>query len=641
MRWTLFTIMLVVVGCSAPVKPPNKFSDNDLIKIYDLKDRRSTDSLLNYFLKAENPIYRRATALAFGSIQDSVASRELGNLLLEDPDAEVRRNAAFALGQTGGFLAVSALIPSLEGKERSVVREVLEALGKAANRDDIQILSDFITTDTLLEEGQAWGFYQLALRKKADSSITKRATEFLRPSHSFQTRLAAAHFFGRSSKIAGTGFEENLINAALHDTRMEVRMASVNGFRHLEASKALPALKGISKGDNDYRVRVNAVRACQNFPAETQDVVFGALKDSVEIVQVAAAEFSRNNPDRKFSKRISVEISESKSERVKANLYATLFKSAPQDGSILEDVTRIYPSASTYFKAGLLSALGEAMSPLDQKAFAFLSQELLKEASEKVLLTTAASAIVSINRNATTTIPKRNFLKIYEQAIGQGDAGVIGIICSVLTNESLHYEKEIGDISFLKNAKAGLTLPKDIESLQPLEEAIAYLEGRPKPAPLKNQFNHPIDWKLVKTIPTDQEVEITTTKGAIVLRMLVEESPGSVANFVELVNKKYFDGKFFHRVVPNFVIQTGCNRGDGFGSENYSIRSEFSLTRYSNGSVGMASAGKDTEGTQWFITHSPTPHLDGKYTIFAEVMKGMEAVHRMDVGDKILEARMK
>jgi cyclophilin family peptidyl-prolyl cis-trans isomerase len=113
-----------------------------------------------------------------------------------------------------------------------------------------------------------------------------------------------------------------------------------------------------------------------------------------------------------------------------------------------------------------------------------------------------------------------------------------------------------------------------------------------------------------------------------------------VANFVSLLNQKYFDEKYVHRMVPNFVIQTGCNRGDGYGSEPYSIRSEFSLNRYNDGSVGMASAGKDTEGTQWFVTHSPTPHLDGRYTLFANVTEGMEVVHKIQVGDKILNVRL-
>jgi len=173
-----------------------------------------------------------------------------------------------------------------------------------------------------------------------------------------------------------------------------------------------------------------------------------------------------------------------------------------------------------------------------------------------------------------------------------------------------------------------------------LEAAIAHFEGKKISAEVKNEFNHPIDWGLVKTIPKDQKVLIKTVKGDIVIQLLVEEAPGSVANFVQLVNSQYFNAKNFHRVVPNFVIQGGCNRGDGWGSEDYSIRSEFSMRRYTEGSVGMASAGKDTEGTQWFITHSPTPHLDGRYTIFAIVTEGMNVVHSMEVGDSIISVEL-
>ncbi|MTI23120.1 peptidylprolyl isomerase [Fulvivirga sp. RKSG066] len=151
----------------------------------------------------------------------------------------------------------------------------------------------------------------------------------------------------------------------------------------------------------------------------------------------------------------------------------------------------------------------------------------------------------------------------------------------------------------------------------------------------KNDFNNPIDWELIKKIPADQLVKVSTSKGDIRLKLLVNEAPGSVANFYSLAEEGYFDNKNFHRVVPNFVIQGGCNRGDGYGGENYSIRSELANIRYETGSVGMASAGKDTEGTQWFITHSPTPHLDGRYTIFAEVEEGMDVVHSMEAGDLI------
>jgi cyclophilin family peptidyl-prolyl cis-trans isomerase len=468
--------------------------------------------------------------------------------------------------------------------------------------------------------------------------ITKRAAEFLTPAHSFQTRLAAAHFFSRSQKVSGNGFQQNLIRAALDDRSSEVRMAAVNGFRHLDMAEALPSLERIYSTDRDYRVRISAVRAGQGFSDDKdRKIIFYALRDSVEVVQVAAAEALRNIAHKDLASRISTAIAEVMSPRATANLYAALLKLG-QPGALDELMTR-YPSAPPYFKSALLSALSESQPPWDQEASEFLAGEMTNQSNEKVVLTSAAAALVTLDGKAGE-LKRKDFLKAYQEAIAQGDAAVIGIICSALVNESLHYREEIKDLGFLYDAKLKLRLPRDIESLQPLEEAIAFLEGKEKPKAPKNEFNHPIDWKLVQTILSDQKVEIETTKGTIIIRLVVEESPGSVSNFVDLVNKKYFDGKFFHRVVPNFVIQTGCNRGDGYGSEDYSIRSEFGRRRYAAGSVGMASAGKDTEGTQWFITHSPTPHLDGKYTIFAEVVSGMEVVHHMEVGDRMLVVRL-
>ena len=115
----------------------------------------------------------------------------------------------------------------------------------------------------------------------------------------------------------------------------------------------------------------------------------------------------------------------------------------------------------------------------------------------------------------------------------------------------------------------------------------------------------------------------------------MEDAPGSVASFVELVRSGFYNGKSFHRVVPNFVVQGGDPRGDGWGSVDYNLRSEFADLRYGAGAVGLASAGKDTESCQWFITHAPAPHLDGRYTIFAQVVGGLEVVEKLEIGDKI------
>ncbi|HHB78518.1 MAG TPA: peptidylprolyl isomerase [Saprospiraceae bacterium] len=130
---------------------------------------------------------------------------------------------------------------------------------------------------------------------------------------------------------------------------------------------------------------------------------------------------------------------------------------------------------------------------------------------------------------------------------------------------------------------------------------------------------------------------MSTSRGDIEIMLFAEDSPGTVANFIKEARRKYYNNKTFHRVVPAFVIQGGCPRGDGYGSLGYTLRSEFFPYNYDDaGFVGMASAGNHTEGVQFFITHTATPHLDGNYTIFGKVIKGMDVVHKVGVGDQIL-----
>jgi cyclophilin family peptidyl-prolyl cis-trans isomerase len=130
---------------------------------------------------------------------------------------------------------------------------------------------------------------------------------------------------------------------------------------------------------------------------------------------------------------------------------------------------------------------------------------------------------------------------------------------------------------------------------------------------------------------------LRTNKGTIRLRLLKEDAPFTVLSFVKLVRKKFYDGLTFHRVVPDFVIQGGDPRGDGWGGPGYAIRSEFSMASFTRGAVGIASSGKDTEGCQFFITQVPAPHLDGRYTVFAKVIEGQDVVDRIQIGDTITE----
>ncbi len=134
---------------------------------------------------------------------------------------------------------------------------------------------------------------------------------------------------------------------------------------------------------------------------------------------------------------------------------------------------------------------------------------------------------------------------------------------------------------------------------------------------------------------------LTTEKGSFTIEFFPEDAPLTVDNFIKLARSNYFDGLAIHRVVPNFVVQDGDPRGDGNGGPGWQIRDEINMLPFERGAVGMALSGRDTGGSQWFVTHSPQPHLDGGYTVFGRVNEtDMKVVDNLVRGDKILSVRI-
>jgi cyclophilin family peptidyl-prolyl cis-trans isomerase len=147
---------------------------------------------------------------------------------------------------------------------------------------------------------------------------------------------------------------------------------------------------------------------------------------------------------------------------------------------------------------------------------------------------------------------------------------------------------------------------------------------------------HQADYRRAVARRTERVLAVVATdKGAFTIELLPDDAPLTVDNFVELSRRGFFNNVAFHRVVPNFVIQGGDPRGDGNGGPGYQIRCEINEVPYDRGAVGMALSGKDTGGSQWFVTHSPQPHLDGGYTVFGRVVEGMDVIDRIVRGDRI------
>jgi peptidyl-prolyl cis-trans isomerase B (cyclophilin B) len=139
-----------------------------------------------------------------------------------------------------------------------------------------------------------------------------------------------------------------------------------------------------------------------------------------------------------------------------------------------------------------------------------------------------------------------------------------------------------------------------------------------------------------------KQAVMETDKGTMKIELDPDEAPGTVANFEKLANSGFYDGLTFHRVIPNFVIQGGCPRGDGTGGPGWTIKCETdgNPRKHQRGSLSMAHAGRDTGGSQFFICHSPQPHLDGKHTVFGRVTEGLEIVDAIRHGDHMTKVRV-
>jgi len=131
------------------------------------------------------------------------------------------------------------------------------------------------------------------------------------------------------------------------------------------------------------------------------------------------------------------------------------------------------------------------------------------------------------------------------------------------------------------------------------------------------------------------QIKIQTDRGNMIIELFEDDAPNTVANMISLIEKGFYDGLNFHRVITDFMIQGGCPHGTGTGGPGYDFDDEFQSERRhdSAGILSMANAGPGTNGSQFFITHRPTPHLDGKHTIFGNVTEGLEVVHEIEQGD--------
>jgi cyclophilin family peptidyl-prolyl cis-trans isomerase/HEAT repeat protein len=626
-------LLLLLVACQKPASRStsnNPFSDEKLRRIYTLQDERNTTELIPY-LKDPNVTYRATAATAFASVQDKNSIAQLSELL-SDPEPEVRKNAAYALGQIADAAAENALLSAIDKEiEKPVRAEMFEALGKCGSEKGLAVLTYFDTPDTTIQAGQAWGLYRAQLRGALPESAYGKLAKFLSADHCRQVRLAAAQTLARSGKADLSRYSTEIQNAARTDKYFVVRSATASALGKIKSLETAEILTAIATLDPDYRVRLSAIRALKDQEYKLcREAILKALTDQNPHVKLTAAELlaTRNQEASDILKQLANQQTD---WRTRATLFGAALKATQNPESLRSEIIELYrKSANPYEKGALLAALAN-----DVNAYFFLDKETFA-AKNPVISTYGIEALSTLRKN--TAFPetlKQPFNETIQRAIASNDVALVGTAAGLLREPELNFKTAFPNFDFLKTALQKLQLPRDVETYIELQKTIAFLEEKPAPENPKTAYSHPINFQTLQKLTPKPKALIKTSKGDITFELFPQAAPGSVANFVELVEKGFYNGKNFHRVVPNFVAQGGCPRGDGWGGTDYNICSEFADLHYVEGTVGLASAGKDTESCQWFITHSVIPHLDGRYTIFAQVISGMDVVHNLQIGDKI------
>jgi cyclophilin family peptidyl-prolyl cis-trans isomerase/HEAT repeat protein len=663
----LFLAALAPFGCE-PVPDVNDsvklgaieldLRDDGVRRLYDLRDRRQTDSLVLY-LKHQDPALRYLAALSFASVRDTLAIDALAPLL-QDPVEDVRIAAAFALGQTGSARAEPLLISAFDSRDSNSLHQrfnatVLEAIGKCGTRASLRHLAAVTTyepTDTMLLLGLCRAIYRFSLRDSLEPAATALMIDYMTNTRiPERARVMAAHYFARNRNVVVDSAQmARLAPTILRTENPDIRMALARGIGNTKNRPAFDMISKVILNPQDWRVRCNLINALAGHRYDTvRSLVVPLVLDTNPHVARTAAEFfiangqakdgdfywriARDNPNLHWSARAALYHA--------SNKWLSSREEPEQKEYVSFRLKEIFgQSANPYERAACLHALAE-----NGWQYRWIHERGFRDPHPAVKTAALQALNTILNRRDFYAFfgegargVRRELYLYLREAVASGDPGMIAEAAPGFQIPLLNF-RSMRDSLRLPNfysALQALQLPRDYEAHAALSKAIAYFEGRPAPVPARLAYNHPIDWARLTVLTPGSEVILHTVRGDVVLELFPHWAPGSVANFLELAGTGFFNGKNFHRVVPNFVIQGGDPRGDGYGALPYSLRTEIGLVRYDQeGMLGMASAGPDTEGTQFFITHSPTPHLDGTYTIFGRVLRGMDVVHRIQPGDVI------
>ena len=658
-----------------PAQPTYAEDSGAIIRLEDLRvlrDAPDSPRDLTAITKRTDARLRRRAAFAIGRVGDA-SGRPALEALLADPELEVRQSAAFGLGLLGDKAAVPALIAALNADASPKVRgRAAEALGLIGDPSAAAPIGAYLTS--LLSAGtlasvaadeMGWpltpeidacrlAIYALVRLKAADVllpaildaqgrprsewwpiAFALRRTDDPRTLPALQALLRGNGFYSAAFAAQGLGLSKQpavavpaLLSVLASPTaRPAVRLQAVRGLGRLGDERGVePLVALLDEPTLDPALQLEVVTALGALKAAPAvDRLLDRFGDPSPTMRAAAAsalaaiqgaEFlqvlSGVDPDPDWTVRAAV-----------VTALGTLGDAVPDAAwkPYLEDTDRrTWPAT--------MKALGAAKTPESRATVERLLRVRLT--SEDVIVRATAAEILGETKpsDAATVLT----------AAWQAARNDVDIDARVAILEALVAVKADTATTVLTEALADRDWAVRLKAKTMLRGLDAASTAEPtRPAPTRLDLP---EYAALGAPTVSPRAYIDTSKGAIEIALAVLDAPITTHNFARLADRGFFNGLRIHRVVPDFVVQDGDPRGDGNGGPGYTIRDELNDLPYLRGTVGMALSGPDTGGSQWFIAHSPQPHLDAKYTIFGHVVAGMDVVDKLTQDDTIVRVRV-
>jgi cyclophilin family peptidyl-prolyl cis-trans isomerase/HEAT repeat protein len=672
-RSTRLLCAALLLALPATLRAQEQGFVTDLAQLLALEDRREFDGgALRRAAQHPDALVRVHAATALGRIGDHEGTPILLRLLT-DPDSGVQTEAAFALGLLRDSAAVPELARRLESFAPATTSEtdleIVAALAKTGGGLASQALAglllrhpptgsqaDLATAQALLE---SWRLGPLAPGDRLVAYVRDGQGLWRRNAVYSAARLrlpaAAAPLVDATTDVdpLTRQWAARALTADLADSAPIPRSVFLGRLRQLV-------------GDSDAQVRTNAVRAIGTFrDSALVSVVAPRFVDRDQNVVVQAAAAAGALGGSRAVAMLTERFGQPGTFAVRRAVLQALAAAAPaaalatglpwrtdgdwrMRGAYAE---MLGVAATPEARAGLVAMTEDADARVAALALAALGQ--LASAGDSVLHRLAlarlehadpvvrAAAIEILGRDRDPALLPL-LVGAYRRAVRDdlNDARLAAVDAISRIAATGPAERQRAEREFLTAVgRSDDYLVRRAVAERFGEEAHERWWGPVRPVETGRSAQDYQRLVRLYVVPTPgtpvPRATIETERGTMVVDLFGADAPLTVDNFLRLVDRRYFDGSRWHRVVPNFVIQDGDPRGDGNGGPGTVIRDELNRHRYDRGALGMALSGPDTGGSQFFLTHSPQPHLDGRYTVFGRLVSGSPVLDLIVQGDRI------